>query len=920
MILLSQLKNLRTKAALDSLVDLRFGGDPTRFVDALNAGLNHLLRTDLQKAGRFVEQATGCFAFLPRRFERQLLAMQGRYNHWSGNYESALRHYQQALDICRRCRENEAMARLGRGLMDVHMYLGNYQEALEIGQRSLRFFRRKRRHIDAAQVMTNIGNVYHRMDNNRMALRYYDRAKEAFRKSGGTALAIVQYNRANIYANMNQLKKARSLYETSAGLYRQAGMEIAEAQARYSLAYLYFLEDKYTRAIEVFEKVYDRFSSLGDAKSAAVTKLDLVEINIHLNQYGSAIMLGEEIIGQFKALGMTYERAKAHYFVAWARMQLGDLKPASAELQKARVLFSREKNILWLGMVSIARSKLHAGTRQFSRAAEASREALAHFTKSGDERRKIDAEIAYADAVATRGRFKEASTLARRILRKKPTNSQRYYLYHLMGRCLYEQGDYQEALKLFRSAVSATERMLSGLYPDEIRFFFLLDKYEAYRMVVDCLLKLRRVNEAFLSNLRALATINQRSPGQRAVQREVPQRLLDSRDNLRATLKKLNQLPGYPSVPARAGLSYYSVEQKLWANERRIRSYRYPAQQRSRKAHPALEDIRPFIGADETVVNFVTTNGAVGAFYASGTTTEYRALDVSPNELNMMLRKLHFLSEKTVLSASQADNSRQAMDFYLNDVYRALFEPLAGHLGEDSLIIVADGMFGQIPFAALRSQEGRALHLQYNLRIVANPDDLALGRASSVRVGDTRNAIFGVSSEMLPSVETEAETIKEIFERSHLYTRQQANLQNLSKELQTADGFIHIAAHASRSSENPLFSRILMSDGPFFPFDLFGCGLKAKLVTLSGCQTAAPGLYYGNSFSLAKAFYQAGSRYVLASLWPVSDKLSTMFMIEFYEALHDGGDLFASYDRAVDQIKKIVDHPAFWGSFVLLGL
>ena len=131
------------------------------------------------------------------------------------------------------------------------MYLGRYPEALSAGKKSLVFFRRKNLAVDAAQVMTNIGNVYHRMDNNRTALSYYDKARKVFERDGGIPLAIVDYNRANIYANLNNLKQAESLYLAAAGIYQQSGMEIALNQTKYSLAYLYFLQDRFAEALRL---------------------------------------------------------------------------------------------------------------------------------------------------------------------------------------------------------------------------------------------------------------------------------------------------------------------------------------------------------------------------------------------------------------------------------------------------------------------------------------------------------------------------------------------------------------------------------------------------------------------------------------------------------------------------------------------
>ncbi|NOY88414.1 MAG: CHAT domain-containing protein, partial [FCB group bacterium] len=169
-----------------------------------------------------------------------------------------------------------------------------------------------------------------------------------------------------------------------------------------------------------------------------------------------------------------------------------------------------------------------------------------------------------------------------------------------------------------------------------------------------------------------------------------------------------------------------------------------------------------------------------------------------------------------------------------------------------------DDIFSQIPFMALLNQQDEYLFHKYKIKIIVNPEELIRRKNKQFNFHKRVNSIFAVSSDMLPAIELEAERIDNFYPESLLYTQEEANLKNLTNAFKKTNGFLHIAAHASRSSENPLFSRIMMSDAPFFPFDLFGHGLKTKLVTLSGCQTAAPGLYYGNSFSLAKAFYQAG--------------------------------------------------------------
>ncbi|MBN1213679.1 MAG: CHAT domain-containing protein [candidate division Zixibacteria bacterium] len=920
MISLAEIKRLDNRSAVERIIAGRYGGDVEILLKEFDGGLNYLLRSDLKKAELYLKAAAVCYSYLPAKNKPRYFSMEARLRLWTGDYKTALKKYVLARRLFASNRDFANVARVGRGLMDVYMYLGKYPEALETGRKSLNYFRRRGSTVDVGQMLNNIGNVYHRMDRNRMALRYYDGARRLFEKEGGLALAIVEYNRANIFANLNQIKKATALYLVVSEIYHKADMAIAAAQTRYSLAYLYFLQDRYTEALKTFEEVYNAFTKRGDLKSATMTQLDLVEINLQLNQYGSVVMMGEALIGRFEKLGMRYEQAKAAFFVAQAKIMLGDFKPALVSLGTAERLFKREQNKLWLGMVSDARSRIYIATGQYAPARQNSLAAGRLFKAGGDERRSRDTEIRQLEILAKAGRQNQILKKNEALKKKKLFGYQHYHLNYLMGDYYFSLEDYATALKYFRAAVENVEKMIAGLYHDEIRFFFLLDKFDCYLMTVECLLKLNRVKESFLYHLKGLATVNQRSSVPPKLKAEVPAKLLATRERLRAALKKMTGIPRTGQRTASEKPSYFATEQKLWSNEKRIRSILYPDGEPVLTVLSGAAHLEDWLEADETVVNFIKTAGQTGAFCAASGRTDYVPFETTPVELEILLRKLHFVFEKAVFGLRDVERNRDVIDFCLREIHNMIFKPLQPFIKGKKLIIISDGFFSQIPFTALRDENGACLKDRYEIRTIVNPDDLRLREKQPVSLGQCRNAVFAVTSGYLPSITVEGQQIKNSFEDARLYIDSDADCRNLREELSLCDGFVHIATHASRSSENPLFSRILMSDGPFFPFDLFGSGLKARLVTLSGCQTAAPGLYYGNSFSLAKAFYQAGSRYVLASLWPVSDKLSMQFMIYFYQYLKHDGDISRSYNRAIDKLTEVTNNPAFWSSFILLGM
>ncbi|MEE8576090.1 MAG: CHAT domain-containing tetratricopeptide repeat protein, partial [candidate division Zixibacteria bacterium] len=830
------------------------------------------------------------------------------------------KYYRQAEKLAGKNRHFLLVAQVRRALTEAYMYLGQYKNALESGRRSLNYFQRNSMTSEAARMMTNVGNVYHRMDNNRMALRYYDRAREIFAKEGGTPLATVDYNRGNILTNLNRTKEAARLYSDAAAIYSKASMPIPETMCRYSIAYLHFVDGHYAEAFRQFEGVLDKFVETGEQRGVAVTQLDLAELNLQINQYGSAVMHGEEAVLALGQLGMRYEQAKAEFFIAMAANSLGDRRRASRHLNRAEKLFVNEKNNLWLGMVAFARSRIHLANDRPDLAIKTSAVASKCFMRSKDERRMIDADLSVLEAsLKTRpgaGTDRKRESLKHRKL----SLLQQFQLQQILGEHFFEQEKFNRALPHYRQATKLTEKMASGLLHDEIRFFFVADKYPSYSRMIQCLLEAGRTEEAMAKNFSALSLLNQPSVGISRIEAELSPDMISAMDRLRSSISKASQHPRPDQRRIASASAIKSQEEKLWTLERKARS-----QVLSGSLSPAVRADKwknlDALPADRAIINFLVAGESVIALIAEDGKVSSITLPLSRPDLNVTVRKLQFLAETSLEASSQkSDQSAEHFQMLLRDLHNSLIAPLLEIVTHKTVTIVVDGIFGQIPFSAMVSDASVFLKDSCDLSIAVNPDDLIGLESSTSDFSKRRNATFAVVSDTLPAVRAEGDRIAAVFPTSRLFTGNEATSAALRQELSEADGFVHVAAHSSRSSENPLYSRILMTDGPFFPFDLLRTGVAAELVTLSGCQTAAPGLYYGNSFSLAKAFYQAGSRYVLATLWPVSDRLTEIFMSEFYMQLKQTGSPTRAYADALRQLQTATDHPASWAAFVLIGV
>ena len=91
------------------------------------------------------------------------------------------------------------------------------------------------------------------------------------------------------------------------------------------------------------------------------------------------------------------------------------------------------------------------------------------------------------------------------------------------------------------------------------------------------------------------------------------------------------------------------------------------------------------------------------------------------------------------------------------------------------------------------------------------------------------------------------------------------------------------------------------------------------LVVLSACQTALGDVVQGEGvFGLQRGFKKAGAQSILMSLWKVDDKITRIFMTEFYRAWTSGMTKTAALKCAQSKVKSKYPDPRHWAAFILL--
>lgn len=919
----------RSSRSIRLFIEQRFGGDAAKFLASLSDAMNQVMRTDLKGAGILARRVEELIPFFHGIDRALVLRIGARHRHLSGDAKGALERYRLAHRSYLRAGEAVAAARVARAMVDVLMYLGRYDQAERIGRDAARVFRRRKMEFEWAQTICNLGNVYHRKDDNARALRAYDSAHAVIRTTEQTpALALVQLNRGNILSNLNRLDEATACYEEARRLYEESGMKLAAAQAEYSLAYLTFLRGQLADSLTRFEKVRISFETLGDQRGRAQTRLDILEVQLQLNLYTVIEADAPVVALLFRQLGMRYEQAKCWYFLAKARAGLEDTPGALTAIREARHLLNGEGNAVWKGSTDLLEARLlaFAGKPEAARAGAVS--ALTSFRHAGDVRRGALASLFLADLDIKRNLLIQS----RRRLAPFIENDSSYpasvgfEAWWLHGRMHRAAGERHAAIKSYEQAIRRAERLVEGVPPDETRIFYLSDKLAVYHELMGLLLEGRKYPAALrvLEDSRNIRRAAYRSAVEKAETGRLPKALLRRQEELRS---RLFRLYGFPTSMDRFAPVSFDVlrrsEDQLWRLVQRGRRLTSMPASQTGKSGPSALDLQ--VSAGRVILVFATEGENLYVLILTGSRILCRRLSTGWHRLSHLLSRFYFFIEKNRMPGgfrvSHESEIVASANRQLAELSEAILWPLLADLaGHRDLTFVPFGMLNAVPFHALPLPDGNSL---YSKNIVRHAVDLASAVSRSpatlpqVPVGE----VFSPGRAETRDMDEEAAEIRRLFPGSNHFTKDQANGKELRNSFAKPSSFLHIASHASAALDNPIFSEILLNDGPFYAFDLFGHKVRQTLVTLAACQTGRPGvLPSGEIYGLAEAFLGQGARCVLSSLWTVDDHTARVFMTCFYRRLKEGDGLNLAWATAVQELRQSYENPYHWAPFVLIGL
>ena len=102
---------------------------------------------------------------------------------------------------------------------------------------------------------------------------------------------------------------------------------------------------------------------------------------------------------------------------------------------------------------------------------------------------------------------------------------------------------------------------------------------------------------------------------------------------------------------------------------------------------------------------------------------------------------------------------------------------------------------------------------------------------------------------------------------------------------------VHVAAHGIHQDESPLFSSVVMGDGPVFAHEFQRTGIRAEHVVLSSCEVGRTHVRAGDeALGLTASLLATGVRSVVAAVGPVGDEDAHTVMTAYHRVLAQGLD------------------------------
>lgn len=244
-------------------------------------------------------------------------------------------------------------------------------------------------------------------------------------------------------------------------------------------------------------------------------------------------------------------------------------------------------------------------------------------------------------------------------------------------------------------------------------------------------------------------------------------------------------------------------------------------------------------------------------------------------------------------SAAAAAAARASADLRIARLRALLIAPL-GVGDQDELVVVPVGMLHGVPWSCLHDGPlAQAPSATFWVRT---------RRAALARAGTGSTVL--VAGPDLVGANEEVEALRAVHPQALALAPQHALAHSVVAALADAD-LAHLACHGTPRADNPMFSSLLLADGPVTVQELHGAGVAPHRLVLASCHSGAEVAYAGDEvLGFVSAMLAQGTGGVVASIAAVPDVAAVDLMLELHRELRDGRTLARALHAARARVDR----------------
>lgn len=310
-----------------------------------------------------------------------------------------------------------------------------------------------------------------------------------------------------------------------------------------------------------------------------------------------------------------------------------------------------------------------------------------------------------------------------------------------------------------------------------------------------------------------------------------------------------------------------------------------------------------YVGLDDQLFA-VSIVGGRPRLHALGADAELRH---SLGHLPFALRRLAHPHTR----ANQLAAATSVVNRAVTAISQTLFAPLAAVIGDRRLTIVPTSWLQTVPWSIIPACAGRPVSLA---------PSTALWHAAVTRSDHPGGRIAAVAGPGLSAASREARGVAELHPGASLLSGPLATAEATAAAIDGAS-VVHVAAHGTIRSDNPLFSSILLADGPYTVYDIERLAATPHHVVLAACNTALSQVTADvEILGLSAALLRQETATLVAPVVPIPDAETYALMIAYHRGLRSGrGPAEALAQAQVEQSRDGTRARASAAGFVCLG-